>query len=685
MFTRSIRFAVALLIVGLSAVLAQAVLPPAPPPTTADVVYGQLGSFTTNTNNNGGISANSLSSPIGSALDSSGNLYVADAGNNRVLFYPSGSTTATRVYGQGGSFTTNTENKGGISANSLYLPEAFALDSNGNLYVADYGNNRVLFYPSGSTTATRVYGQGGSFTTDTANNGGISASSLDLPSAVALDSNNNLYVADEGNSRVLFYPSGSTTATRVYGQGGSFTTNTQNEGGISANSLYLPNGVALDSSGNLYVADTFNNRVLFYPSGSTTATRVYGQGGSFTTNNGNEGGISANSLNDPNGLALDRGGDLYVADFNNNRVLFYFSGSATAALVYGQLGSFTTNTVNKGGISANSLDGPAGIALDSSGNLYVADVTNNRVLLYPPTTSPGIYGPANGSALTGNSVTFWWAGYPGASNYWLDIGSSYGGNNYLQSGPLPGSQYALTTNNLPENSTTIYATWWYEVGGSWSYIEYQYTAAGGGVITSPTNGSTLTGSSEQFTWQAGPGTQFWLTAGNSPGGNNYYNSGNLGDVLTTTVTGLPTDGSTVYVTLFSYVAGQWVYRQDTYTAYSLQSALAVMTTPSQNGVEIDGTQFTFAWSSGTDAQAYWLDIGSAPGGNNIYQSGPLGPGTLMTTVYDLPNNGTEIAVTLWTEINGQWYYNQYGYQSGPSQGRHPGQHQLPMLQMQPRR
>ena len=76
-----------------------------------------------------------------------------------MLFYPSGSTTATRVYGQLGSFTTNTPNNGGVSANSFCDPLGVALDSSGNLYVADYGNNRVLFYPAGSTTATRVYGQ----------------------------------------------------------------------------------------------------------------------------------------------------------------------------------------------------------------------------------------------------------------------------------------------------------------------------------------------------------------------------------------------------------------------------------------------------------------------------------------------------------------------------------------------
>jgi sugar lactone lactonase YvrE len=321
MFTRSVRSALTLLIVGLSMVGAQSAS--AQNSTTADVVYGQLGSFTTNTQNKGGISANSLNEPPGVALDSSGNLYVADFANNRVLFYPSGSTTATRVYGQGGSFTTNTANNGGISANSIYNPTGVALDSSGNLYVVDFANNRVLFYPSGSTTATRVYGQGGSFTTNTPNKGGVSANSLDEPEGVALDSSGNLYVGDTYNNRVLFYSPGSTTAEGVYGQLGSFTTNISNKGGISADSLYLPYGVVLDSSDNLRLADTFNSRVLFYPSRSTTATGVYGQLGSFTTGTPNKGGISADSLYFPFGVALNSSGNLYVADVDNSRVLAY--------------------------------------------------------------------------------------------------------------------------------------------------------------------------------------------------------------------------------------------------------------------------------------------------------------------------------------------------------------------------
>ena len=213
-----------------------------------------------------------------------------------VPVYASAVTTASKVYGQGGSFTTNTANNGGISANSLDIPAGGVFDKNGNLYVADQYNNRVLYYPAGSTTATRVYGQGGSFTTNTANKGGVSAKAFIEPYDVALDGSGNLYVSDCGNNRVLYYPAGNTTATRVYGQGGSFTTNTVNKGGISAKSLYCPAGVAVDKNGNLYISDVDNSRVLYYPSGSTTATRVYGQGGSFTTNTANKGGVSAHSL-----------------------------------------------------------------------------------------------------------------------------------------------------------------------------------------------------------------------------------------------------------------------------------------------------------------------------------------------------------------------------------------------------
>ena len=362
--------------------------------TTATGVYGQGGSFTTNTANKAGVSGNSLNFPVAVTVDGGGNLFVTDLLNNRVLYYPSGSTTATRVYGQGGDFTTSTANKGGRSATSLNSPVGLALDGSGSLYVADELNNRVIKYAIAGTTANGVYGQGGSFTTGTSNKNGIGADSLSYPNESAIDSSGNVYVVDQNNNRVLYYTAGSTTATRVYGQGGSFTSFSQNNGGISANSFSYPTGIALDGSGNLYVGDANNNRVLYFEGSSTTATRVYGQGGSFTTGDSNKGGRSADSLNSPSSVALDGGGNLYVADMSNSRVLYYPAGSTTATRVYGQLGHFDTGNSNYINLNADSLYNPAGIALDGSGNLYVADSNNNRVLYYEgsSTTATRVYG-----------------------------------------------------------------------------------------------------------------------------------------------------------------------------------------------------------------------------------------------------------------------------------------------------
>ncbi len=346
--------------------------------SAASSVFGQ-----TNFASTGGSSGtNGLSGPYDLTFDSTGKLYVADTANNRVVAYASGSTSATQVFGQLGSFSTTTVNNGGISPDSLSSPRGLTVDLSGNVYISDYSNNRVLYYVSGSTTASRVYGQLGAYTTSTMNNGGVTADSNAGPYRAAFDSGGNLYVPNVFTHRVLFYPAGSTTATRAYGQLGSLTSNVANNGGVSANSLNAPTGAALDSAGNLYIADRQNNRVLYYPAGSTTATRVYGQLGSFTSNAANNGGVSADSLNAPTGLAIDSSGNLYVADSVNNRVLFYPSGSTTAIRVYGQLGSFTSNTANNGGVSASSLSTPYAVALDSNNKLYIADNANNRIVVF---------------------------------------------------------------------------------------------------------------------------------------------------------------------------------------------------------------------------------------------------------------------------------------------------------------
>jgi sugar lactone lactonase YvrE len=302
----------------------------------AAIVIGQP-DFNRSGCNTDGLSAKSLCGPTAVAVDREGRLYVADSGNHRVLEYDSPfavQPSANRLFGQDGIFTTNDCDKDGVSATSLCLPSGVMLDRAGHLYVGDTLNNRVLEFatPLKSATAMRVLGQrGGSLTSNECNyNGAVSAQTMCKPGGVAIDGRGHLFVADVGNSRVLEYdsPLGSASrANRVFGQDGNFLTNDCNRNGISAATLCHPGGVVIDAKGHLYVADSGNSRVLEYdsPLRSTTATRLFGQSGGFDNGGCNLNGLSAESLCDPNGVALDAEGRLFVADTGNNRVLRYDS------------------------------------------------------------------------------------------------------------------------------------------------------------------------------------------------------------------------------------------------------------------------------------------------------------------------------------------------------------------------
>ena len=279
-------------------------------------------------------------------------------------------------------------------------------------------------------------------------------------------------------------------------------------------------------------------------------------------------------------------------------------------------------------------------------------------------TPAGVYSPAPGGTLPGSSASFQWWGPVGTTAFWLDIGSSVGGNNYYQSGSLPTTTLAATVSTLPTDGSTVYVRLYSLVNNAWQPLDFTYTAFNAnnakGVITSPAPGSTLTGSSVPFTWSAGTGaTAYWIDAGSSPGGNQYFQSGNLGNVLTTTVSGLPTNGGTVYVTLYSYAGGQWLNNQYTYIAFNTAGAQGVITSPAP-GSTLPGTSVTFNWSPGAGASAYWLDVGSSPGGNQYFQSGNLGNVT-SETVNGLPSNGSTVYVTLYSLVGGQWLNNQYMY------------------------
>lgn len=362
--------------------------------TNPTFVYGQFGFFTCgNTYNNGACAPGSatnqnLSFPYGVVTDSFGGVYIS--GVNRIQYYPPNTTASTRVYGQFGVFTCDAANVnaagscgvGTTNANSLNGVREIALDSQGGLYAIDLANYRALYYPKNTTIPSLVFGQP-NYTANTP--GTTSATSLNNPQSVVASSDGGVYISESATHRVLYYPPGSTTATRVYGQT-DFTSNNTATSNVNLNG---PMGITLDAEGGLYVVDTNNNRVLYFPVGSTVASRVYGQPDFSSPSPGT---ASATTLSGPTRVALDQSENVYVSDAGNHRVVVYPKTTQTSGIsaiaVFGQFNNLLCGVANNNGSCAgpnlgpNSLSTPAGISFNQLGQLHIADQQNNRVLVF---------------------------------------------------------------------------------------------------------------------------------------------------------------------------------------------------------------------------------------------------------------------------------------------------------------
>jgi hypothetical protein len=271
--------------------------------------------------------------------------------------------------------------------------------------------------------------------------------------------------------------------------------------------------------------------------------------------------------------------------------------------------------------------------------------------------------PANSSdTLTGASFTFQWNTGSNVTEYWLWLGSSQGSNNILSQGA--GSNTSLAVSGLPTDGSTVYVRLFSMISGNWQTNDTDYVAnntpSAAAAITTPANtGDTLTGSSYTFQWNTGTGvTQYWLWIGSSQGSNNILSQGSGGNT-SLAVSGLPTDGSTVYVRLFSMIAGSWQTNDYNYVANNTPPAKAAMTTPANSGATLTGSSYTFGWSTGSGVTEYWLWIGSSQGVHDILSQGSGANTSLAVT--GLPTDGSTVYVRLFSMIAGSWQTNDYTY------------------------
>ncbi|OKQ00036.1 S-layer homology domain-containing protein [Paenibacillus sp. P46E] len=329
----------------------------------------------------GVLTSTQLSFPTAVTVDSKGNLYMADGSYSRIRkltapavdpgdggggTVPESKCCISTVAGNGnGGYSGD----GGLGSKAqLNWPFGVAVDSKGNLYIADSDNQRIRKVDTSGMISTMA-GTGKRGPT-LANDGLATKTLLDTPYGVSVDNNDNVYIADKGNNRILKVDTfGIISVVAGIGGIGGYS----GDGGLAtAAKLNNPTGVAIDSSGNLFIADRDNQRIRKVDASGKISTFA----GTGDKGNSGDGGLAtAAQLSGPRGVAVDSSGNLYILSYGFVRKVDTSGKISTVA------GSGSTNFTGDGGLA--TLAGidqlSMGLAVDSSGNLYIADRDKGRI------------------------------------------------------------------------------------------------------------------------------------------------------------------------------------------------------------------------------------------------------------------------------------------------------------------
>lgn len=324
-----------------------------------------------------------LDGPTAVWIDSKGNLYISDQFNSRIRLVTTSTGMITTVAGNGTlGFLGDTGTTGAVTATSAEInsPDTVIVDSKGNLYISDTANNVVRMVTSSGAISTYAgeFSLGAGFSGD---GGQANVAQLYRPAGLAMDSGGTLYISDFENNRIRKVTSNGVITEAVDSSG---TIGPAGNGG-SALSAHLtgPRGLFIDANGALYIADSGGNMIRKVVAG--TITLVAGSTSGLPGFSGDRGQATSALLDEPTSVAVDTCGNLYIADSRNSRIRMVTPNGVINTIAGGN--GFAYSGDHGPALSAQ-LNFPAGVAVDSKGNVYVADTQNHVIRLLTPTSAP---------------------------------------------------------------------------------------------------------------------------------------------------------------------------------------------------------------------------------------------------------------------------------------------------------
>lgn len=486
----------------------------APPPYTISTVAGTCTASSTVPPCTGGYSGDggsatsaTFNGPFGILFDSSGNLYIADSLNNRVRKISNGSVST--VAGNGTAGFAGDGSSATASGTELNSPSGLAFDSSGNLYIADSGNYEVRKVSGGNiSTVAGKNSLGSGFGGDL---GPATSAELGNPSGVVVDSGGNIYIADPANNtiRVVCVTQTPIACTTSYFGGTVWATGDINtfagtqltgqgysgDGGPATGSL-LNNPVSLsyDSVGNMYIADSGNNAVRKVDTNGNIST-IAGNG--VPGYSGDGGPATDALLNTPKGVAVDSTGNVFIAD-SVNCVIRMVAPDSTIYTIAGNQAAGCGFTGDGGPATSAQFWFPSGVAVNG-GNVYVADNGNNVIRLLTP--APRVPAINAGGVITAGSFGGSTTVTPGS---WIEIYGQY----------LAGSTRTWASSDFNgSNAPTSLASTSVSIGGKPAYVAYVST--GQVNVQVP---SDITAGTQQLILKTASGTSaaYNLTIGPAP-------------------------------------------------------------------------------------------------------------------------------------------------------------------------